>query len=107
VVLSYGGRRVPDDVPLSILAFLSLFLGTIGITTAGLGAVGLDLVTAVSAAAQSVSNVGPGLGPIVGPAGNYASLPDGAKWMLSTAMLLGRLEIFTVLVLVLPGFWRD
>jgi trk system potassium uptake protein TrkH len=68
---------------------------------------GLDLVTALSASATAITNVGPGLGPIVGPAGNFASLPDPAKWILSAAMLLGRLEIFSVLVLLDPQFWRS
>ena len=64
------------------------------------------VVTAISAAASAVANVGPGLGPVVGPVGNYASLPDAAKWALSFGMLLGRLEVFTVLVLFTPAFWR-
>ena len=55
---------------------------------------------------QAIGNVGPGLGPIIGPATNFASLPDAAKWILSFEMLLGRLELFTVLVLLTPGFWR-
>jgi trk system potassium uptake protein TrkH len=67
---------------------------------------GLDLVTALSASATAITNVGPGLGPIVGPAGNFAVLPDAAKWILSVAMLLGRLEIFSVLILFDPEFWR-
>ena len=68
--------------------------------------VGLDWVTALTGAATAVCNVGPGLGPIIGPAGNFASLPDSAKWLLSAGMLLGRLEILTVLVLVTRSFWK-
>jgi trk system potassium uptake protein TrkH len=64
-------------------------------------------VTALSSAATAVSNVGPGLGQIVGPAGTFTDLPTGAKWVLSFAMLLGRLELFTVLVLFRPEFWRS
>jgi len=60
----------------------------------------------MSAAITAVANVGPGLGPIVGPAGTFASLPDSAKWLLSAAMLIGRLELFTALVLFVPSFWR-
>ena len=67
---------------------------------------GLDPITALTGAATAVCNVGPGLGPIIGPAGNFSSLPDSAKWLLSFGMLLGRLEILTVLVLMLPAFWR-
>ena len=73
---------------------------------AALGLTGLDFVTAVSGAASAIANVGPGLGEIIGPAGNYASLPDAAKWLLSLGMLLGRLELFTVLVLLSRTFWR-
>ena len=63
-------------------------------------------MTSVSAAAAAISNVGPGLGPIVGPEGNYSSLPTSAKWILSVGMLLGRLELFTVMVLFSRAFWR-
>jgi trk system potassium uptake protein TrkH len=66
----------------------------------------LDFITALSAVAQAQANVGPGLGPIVGPAGNFSSLPDGAKILLSIAMLLGRLEFFTILVIFSRDFWR-
>ncbi|NQD96526.1 potassium transporter TrkH, partial [Pseudomonas sp. CrR25] len=61
---------------------------------------------ALTAAATAVCNVGPGLGPIIGPAGNFSSLPDSAKWLLTAGMLLGRLEILTVLVLVTRTFWK-
>jgi trk system potassium uptake protein TrkH len=71
-----------------------------------LGALGLDLVTAISAVATALGNVGPGLGPIVGPSGNFEPLSDPVKWVLTLAMLLGRLEFFTVLVLLHPAFWR-
>lgn len=71
-----------------------------------LAALDLDLVTALTAATQAVGNVGPGLGHIIGPAGNYSTLPSEAKWVLSFAMLLGRLELFTVLVLFRAEFWR-
>ncbi len=106
VTLLYNGRRLPEDVPFSVVAFLALYMATIGMFTVVLAAMGLDLLTALSSAAAAVSNVGPGLGDIVGPAGTFATLPDGAKWVLSFAMLLGRLELFTVLVLFRPEFWR-
>ena len=73
---------------------------------AGLGFIGLDFITSVSGAASAIANVGPGLGPIIGPGGNYSSLPAEAKWLLSAGMLLGRLELFTVLVLLSRSFWR-
>lgn len=63
-------------------------------------------MTALTGAASTVSGVGPGLGETIGPAGNFATLPDAAKWILSLGMLLGRLEIITVFVLCMPAFWR-
>ncbi|MBZ8134641.1 potassium transporter TrkH [Afifella sp. IM 167] len=104
--LRYAGRRIPEDVPPSVLAFLTLYVGTTVIITMILAALGLDFVTAISAAVTAVGNVGPGLGEIVGPAGNFSTLPDGAKIALTFAMVLGRLELFTVLVLLDPAFWR-
>ena len=71
-----------------------------------LSLMGLDTLTALSAAAAAIANVGPGLGPVIGPSGTYASLPDQAKWLLSLAMLLGRLEFLAVLVMFSPSFWR-
>ncbi|MEJ8574548.1 TrkH family potassium uptake protein [Microbaculum marinum] len=106
VTMRYGGRRLPPDVPSSVLAFLAVYIGTTGLFTLLLAATGLDFVTALSSAAQAIGNVGPGLGPVVGPSGNYASVPDPAKWVLSAAMLLGRLELFTLIVLLDPDFWR-
>ena len=68
---------------------------------------GLDFITAISGAATSISNVGPGLGPIIGPNGDFSSLPDISKWILTVGMILGRLELFAILVLFLPSFWRN
>ena len=79
---------------------------TIGVIALGLTLVGLDWVTALTGAATAVCNVGPGLGPIIGPAGNFSTLPDAAKWLLTLGMLLGRLEILTVLVLFTKAFWK-
>ena len=101
----YGGTRLTPELSFSVLAFLVVYLGSVGVITMALSLFDLDLVTAMSAAATSVGNVGPGLGPVIGPSGNFAPLPDGAKWLLSFAMLLGRLELFTVLVLMDPDFW--
>lgn len=107
VLLRYGGRGLPADVPASVLAFVAVYLATVALFTVALAGMGLDLETAFSASATAIGNVGPGLGPIVGPAGNFAPLPDAAKWILSAAMLLGRLEIFSLLVLLDPQFWRN
>ena len=70
-----------------------------------LGLFGLDFQTALSGAATSISNVGPGLGDVIGPAGDFSNLPAGAKWAMCLGMLLGRLELFTVLVMLSPRFW--
>lgn len=102
----YNYRRVPEDVPFSVIAFLAAYMASVGVVTVVLTAVDLDFVTALTAAATAFGNVGPGLGEIVGPAGNFSTLPPTAIWVLSIAMLLGRLELFTVLVLFRPEFWR-
>ena len=73
---------------------------------AGLSGMGLDPITSISGSITAVANVGPGMGDIIGPKGNFAPLPDAAKWLLSFGMLLGRLEILTLLVLFFPAFWR-
>lgn len=104
--LTYNGRKLPTDAPFAIVSFLAMYLVTVGVVMMLLSALGLDLVTALSAAATAIGNVGPGLGQTVGPSGNFAPLPDAAKWLLSLAMLTGRLELFTILVLLQPAFWR-
>lgn len=106
-VVLYHDRRVEDDVAFAILAFLVALLFSLMVATFIQMWVGVDLVTALSGAAQALANVGPGLGEIIGPAGNFQSLPDTAKWVLSAMMILGRLEFFTILVLLTPGFWRS
>ncbi|MEA1938562.1 MAG: TrkH family potassium uptake protein, partial [Pseudomonadota bacterium] len=102
----YNGKPVDADIMLSVMNFSFVFLMLMLTTAVALGAYGLDFETALSGAATAVANVGPGLGTIIGPTGNFAALPDGAKWILAFAMLLGRLELFTVLVLLLPRFWH-
>ena len=104
---SYAGRPLPDDVVSSVVVFFSLYFICYSLITLVLMAIGLDFVTAISASVTALSNVGPGLGPIIGPAGTFGPLPDAAKWVLAFAMLLGRLELFTVLILFTPGFWRE
>lgn len=102
----YNHRPIPDDVITSVLSFFFLYGVSFAILAVSLGMLGLDFTTTVSSAATAISNVGPGLGPIVGPAGNFQALPDAAKWLLSAGMLLGRLELFTVLMLFTPYLWR-
>lgn len=103
----YNGRRIPDEIFPSVVMFLAVFVAVIGAVTLALSLFGLDLITSFSGAATAIANVGPGLGPIIGPSGTFASLPDGAKWVLAVGMLLGRLELFTVLVIFTPMFWRS
>lgn len=105
--LTYNGKPLENDVIFSVMAFTFVYLAILFITAVLLGMTGLDLVTSVSGAAAALGNVGPGLGAVIGPVGNYAPLEDEAKWVLSLAMLLGRLELFTVLVLLSPAFWRQ
>jgi trk system potassium uptake protein TrkH len=102
----YNGHNLDEEIVRSILTFSFFITMTIGAIALFLAMLGLDPITALTGAATAVCNVGPGLGPIIGPAGNFASLPDAAKWLLSLGMLLGRLEILTVLVLVTRAFWR-
>jgi trk system potassium uptake protein TrkH len=102
----FDGRPVPEEVLSSVMAFFVLFTLSIGITSVLLAMTGLDLVTSVTGAATALANIGPGLGPIIGPAGNFAPLNDAAKWILTFAMLIGRLELMVVLVLFTASFWR-
>ncbi|HCW0147814.1 TPA: potassium transporter TrkG, partial [Pseudomonas aeruginosa] len=95
-----------EEIVRSLITFSFFFTITIGVIALGLTMLGLDWVSAFTGAATAVCNVGPGLGPIIGPAGNFSSLPDMAKWLLTLGMLLGRLEILTVLVLCTRAFWR-
>jgi trk system potassium uptake protein TrkH len=104
--LRYQGRPVEPDVVSSIMAFFFVFLCSLGIWAILLSMLGLDFVTALSGSIAVLCNTGPGLGPIIGPVGNYAPLSDEAKWLLSAGMLLGRLEFMSVLVLLTPVFWR-
>jgi len=102
----YNGHNLDEEIVRSILTFSFFITMTIGVLALCLALLGLDPITALTGAATAVCNVGPGLGEIIGPAGNFSTLPDAAKWLLSIGMLLGRLEIITVLVLLTPAFWR-
>ncbi|CAM4328343.1 TrkH family potassium uptake protein [Shewanella livingstonensis] len=102
----YNGHRIRDDIVRSIMAFFMLMVIVILVLSITLVLTGLDPMTSFTGAITAVTNVGPGLGPIIGPAGNFAPLPDVAKWALAIGMLLGRLEILTVAVLFHPKFWH-
>jgi trk system potassium uptake protein TrkH len=89
-----------------MIAYTFIFLLCLLIITTLLASLELDFITALSGALTSLTNVGPGLGEIIGPAGNFSSLPDAAKWILSVGMLMGRLEILSVVIVLSPAFWR-
>lgn len=102
----YGGQTLSERAMLSATGYIALtFLFFLGVTLI-LTFMELDLITAMSAAASALMNIGPGLGEVIGPSGSYATLPGGAKWVLIVSMLLGRLEFFTALVMLHPNFWR-
>jgi trk system potassium uptake protein TrkH len=102
----YNGKPLPSDVPISVMGFFFVFALSFCFLAIALSYLGLDFLTAMSGAATTIANVGPGLGDIIGPAGSFEPLPNSAKWLMSLAMLLGRLELFTVLVMLSPNFWR-
>ena len=106
-ISKFNRRPIPESVPPAVMGFFFLFVVSFGLIAMGLALMGLDYVTSVSGAATAIANVGPGLGETIGPSGSFQPLPEPAKWLLSAAMLLGRLELFTVLVLFVPRFWRD
>ncbi|MGL5659742.1 MAG: TrkH family potassium uptake protein [Aeromonas sp.] len=103
----YTGRTVNDSIIRSMISFVLAYFAIILVLAALLAAIGLDPLTSISGAITAVANVGPGMGPVIGPSTNFASLPDSAKWLLSFGMMLGRLEILTVAVLFFPSFWRQ
>ena len=106
-IIKYDNNSVDDKFMSSIISFIYLYIAIFFIITALLSLSGLDFTTSISGAATSISNVGPGLGNLIGPNGNFSLLPDISKWILSLAMILGRLELFAILVLFLPSFWRN
>ena len=107
IVVKYNNQKITDDFIKSVITFIFSFLFIFLIIALLLSLTGLDFITAISGAASSISNVGPRLGDIIGPNGNYKNIPDVSKWVLSFGMLLGRLELFAILVLFLPSFWRN
>ena len=106
-VVSYNKHKIEDSFINSVIVFIFSYLFIFLMIAILLSITGLDFLSAISGAATSISNVGPGLGEMIGPNGNFSQVSDMSKWILSFAMLLGRLEIFAVLVLFLPSFWRS
>lgn len=102
----FGNKPIPPEVPSAVMSFFYLYFIAFGLIALALAMTGLDVMTSLSGAATSISNVGPGLGEVIGPTGNFQPLSDTAKWILCGGMILGRLEIFTIIVLLLPNFWR-
>ena len=105
-VTSFNQKTVSEDTFNSVMGFFFMYILIFIFTAVLLSFLGLDFLTAISASASAISNVGPGLGEVVGPSGNYSTLPTQAKWILSITMLVGRLEIFTFLVLLSISFWK-
>jgi trk system potassium uptake protein TrkH len=106
-IIKYDNNSVDEKFMASIISFIYLYVIIFFVITALLSLSGLDFITSISGAATSISNVGPGLGTIIGPNGSFSLLPDFSKWVLSIGMILGRLELFAILVLFLPSFWRN
>ena len=105
-IIKYDNNNIDEKFMSSVISFIYLYIVIFFIITALLSLTGLDFITSISAAATSISNVGPGLGEIIGPNGNFSKLSDISKWVLSISMILGRLELFAILVLFIPSFWR-
>ncbi len=103
--IKIGGKTVPEDVMRSVLGFLALYIGIFALGSVLLAGLGVDFVTSFSAVAACIGNIGPGFG-LVGPADNFAQMPYLGKWLLIWCMLLGRLEVFTVIIFLVPEFWR-
>jgi len=106
-ITKYDNNSVDEKFMASIISFIYLYIIIFFIMTALLSFDGLDFMTSISGAATAISNVGPGLGTTIGPSGSFSLLPDFSKWVLSIGMILGRLELFAILVLFLPSFWRN
>ncbi|MEM9551008.1 MAG: TrkH family potassium uptake protein [Pseudomonadota bacterium] len=102
----YAGRPIGPDVLSSVMSFFMFFIVSLGVLSVALGMTGLDVTTALSGAAAALANIGPGLGDQIGPAGNFSGLNDTAKWILSAAMLIGRLELLAVYAILTVQFWR-
>jgi len=105
-IIKYDNNNVNEKFMASIISFIYLYIVIFFVITALLSLSGLDYTTSISGAATSISNVGPGLGELIGPNGNFSQFPDFSKWVLSFGMILGRLELFAILVLFLPSFWQ-
>jgi trk system potassium uptake protein TrkH len=107
IVSYYNQKPIPENVAESVMGFFFLYIISFAVIACLLGMLGLDLITALSGAASAIGNVGPGLGDIIGPSGSYQTIPDMGKFFLCAGMILGRLEIFAILVMFSPLFWKN
>ena len=107
VVSYYNQKPIPENVAESVMGFFFLYIISFAVIACLLGGLGLDLITSISGAASAIGNVGPGLGDIIGPSGTYQSIPEPGKLFLCAGMILGRLEIFAILVMFSPLFWKN
>ena len=103
----FNGKKVPESTYESVMTFFFVYIITFACSALLLSFSGLDFLTCISASASAISNVGPGLGEIIGPEGNYSSLTNYSKLVLIITMFLGRLEMLTIFVLLLPSFWKN
>ena len=106
-IVKYNNQKISDGFLNSVIIFIFSYLFLFLILSILLSMTGLDFLSSISGAATAISNVGPGLGEVIGPNGNFKEVSDISKWLLSFGMLLGRLELFAVLVLFFPSFWRN
>ena len=107
LIATFNRRPIPEDVLGSVMGFLFVYALSFAMLAMALGFLGLDFMTAITGAASALANLGPGLGGEIGAGGSYAALPDTAKWLLASGMIFGRVELFTILVLFVPAFWRQ
>jgi len=105
--IKYNNEKISNTFIYSIITFIFIYFFIFFILATFLSLNGLDFITAISGSASAISNVGPGLGSVIGPNGNFSNLPNFSKLSLSLGMLLGRLELFAVLVLFFPAFWKN
>ena len=106
LLMRFNGKPVSENAYNSIMGFFFMYIFIFILSSISLSFFNMDFITCFSAAASAISNVGPGIGSIIGPEGNYSSLNNGAKWILSFTMLIGRLELFTILALISLAFWK-
>jgi trk system potassium uptake protein TrkH len=105
-LMKFNGKAVTENTYTSIISFFFIYILLFILSAISLSFFELDFLTALSASASAISNVGPGIGEIIGPLGNYSNINDKAKWVLSITMIIGRLEIFTILILFTKNFWK-